>query len=326
MRIVRRSMSSWDLQQFVAPRPSSRASTTISAFGQISKDGSETKAYSVIGVLRHNRLMPLKPTMFIGSSVEGLPIAQAVVEELEYHIDSVIWNQRVFDLSKGTLPALLEATRRFDYAAFILSADDIVRMREADYHVARDNVVFELGMFFGALGSSRCFFLVPKSAPDFHIASDLAGVTSARFDPFHPAGVRAGVTSACNQIRVAVQGATNLESLTGTWIQKWSVVRDSGLEEFPSEAEVVQSDIRVRASWITFGKRYRLDGEIQRGTILTGTWQDQNSGPTYFGTFQLIISPFANEMEGRWIGWSKRGLIRGGEWVWSRTASAPSSS
>jgi hypothetical protein len=257
--------------------------------------------------------------MFIGSSVEGLPIAQALAEELEYQIDSVIWNQRVFDLSRGTLPALLDATRRFDYAAFILSADDVTRIRQSDYMVARDNVVFELGMFFGALGTGRCFFLVPKNAPDFHVASDLAGITPATYDPNHSGGIRPGVTTACNHIRAAVAGPAGYESLTGRWQQVWNVTRDGKYEEIPSDADLVQADVRVRASWSALGKLYEMDGTIERGNVLTGRWRDSRVGPTYFGSFQLLIDPLGNEMTGVWVGWSRTGIVRSGDWRWRRS-------
>jgi O-acetyl-ADP-ribose deacetylase (regulator of RNase III) len=70
---------------------------------------------------------------------------------------------------------------------------------------ARDNVIFELGMFIGRLGRDRTFMLTPRSAV-LHLPSDLAGLTTARYDAlrFESGDERSAVAPACRTIRQAV--------------------------------------------------------------------------------------------------------------------------
>lgn len=39
-----------------------------------------------------------KPKLFIGSSVEGLPVVRAIKAELDYHMEVTVWSQKVFKL------------------------------------------------------------------------------------------------------------------------------------------------------------------------------------------------------------------------------------
>lgn len=100
----------------------------------------------------------MKPQMFIGSSVEGLQIANALQTSLQHEVDSTIWTQGVFGLSETTLQSLIKQAIQADFAVFVLSPDDITTLRKDVYKTARDNVILELGLFAGALGSRRVFF------------------------------------------------------------------------------------------------------------------------------------------------------------------------
>ena len=60
------------------------------------------------------------------------------------------------------LSSLLGVLRSFEFAAFVFTPDDIARLRGRDVLIARDNVVFEVGLFMGALGAERVFFIIPR--------------------------------------------------------------------------------------------------------------------------------------------------------------------
>jgi predicted nucleotide-binding protein len=115
--------------------------------------------------------------MFVGSSVEGRSVAYAIQENLEYDAEVTVWPQGFFAPSQTTLNALLSQVGNFDFALMVFSPDDILRLREGEFRTARDNVIFELGLFYGRLGQDRCFFVVPRNVADFHLPTDLLGIT-----------------------------------------------------------------------------------------------------------------------------------------------------
>lgn len=121
----------------------------------------------------------MKPRVFIGSSVEQLELAYATQEALEYEVESTVWSQGVFALSRTTLASLMDVLDETDFGIFVLAPDDITNIRNADQRTVRDNVIFELGLFIGRLGADRCFLIVPRGLDDLHLPSDLAGVTPA---------------------------------------------------------------------------------------------------------------------------------------------------
>lgn len=123
-----------------------------------------------------------KPKAFVGSSVEGLPIAEEIQGCLQYSAKVNIWTQSIFRPSTFTLEALLNASENSDFGVFILTPDDIVRLRNEEYKCPRDNVIFELGLFIGKLGRERNFLITPTDQADFHLPTDIKGLTRVTFD------------------------------------------------------------------------------------------------------------------------------------------------
>ncbi|EJF4094270.1 nucleotide-binding protein [Vibrio parahaemolyticus] len=122
-----------------------------------------------------------KPRVFIGSSVESLPIADAIAENLEFDAEVTIWRNGTFNLSSNALDDLITKAKSVDFSVFIFSPDDLTIMRSREKYVVRDNVVFELGLFIGAIGKNRCFIVKPRDV-ELHFPSDLLGITPTDFD------------------------------------------------------------------------------------------------------------------------------------------------
>jgi predicted nucleotide-binding protein len=124
-----------------------------------------------------------RPTAFIGSSTEGLERAHILQALLEHDLAAIVWDQgTVFGLGDGTLEALETAVRSYDFGIFVFTPDDELHTRGQTQPIARDNVLFELGLFIGKLTRHRAFVVHP-SGNTIRLPSDLHGITTATFDP-----------------------------------------------------------------------------------------------------------------------------------------------
>lgn len=126
--------------------------------------------------------MSRKPRIFIGSSAESLDIADAINLNLDHKAEVTIWRNGTFDLSSNTIDSLTKKAKSVDFSLFIFSPDDIAITRDKRKAIVRDNVLFELGLFIGAIGKERCFILKPRGV-DLHFPTDLLGVTPADYEP-----------------------------------------------------------------------------------------------------------------------------------------------
>ncbi|HAT3741857.1 TPA: nucleotide-binding protein, partial [Citrobacter freundii] len=148
--------------------------------------------------------MSEKPTIFIASSTEAIPLAEAVHIKLEDELKVRPW-VNAFDLSSITITTLIRKTKEADYAVFVFHPDDKVFIRANEYSSVRDNVVLELGLFIGSLGLEKCFILVPSSVKqNFRLPTDLDGVTVSSYDDKDPEIIDA-VTGSCARIKQAVR-------------------------------------------------------------------------------------------------------------------------
>jgi len=117
-----------------------------------------------------------KPRVFIGSSSESLHIARGIQSGIE-DISMIVttWKDHVFGPSRYILEPLQEQAEKSDFAVLVVGPDDKVTSRDKDSDAPRDNVVFELGLFIGALGRNRVFMVIPKNS-DIKIPSDILGL------------------------------------------------------------------------------------------------------------------------------------------------------
>lgn len=142
-----------------------------------------------------------KPRVFIGSSVEGINVAYAVQQNLLHAAEVTVWDQGVFELSRTTIESLTKALSESDFAVFVFSPDDLVRIRTVSTPSVRDNVLFEFGLFIGKLGRDRVFFLLPATG-ELHLPTDLLGVTPGRYETNRTDGsMQAATAPACFQMR-----------------------------------------------------------------------------------------------------------------------------
>lgn len=147
-----------------------------------------------------------RPAIFIGSSVEGLDVAYALQENLEYDGEPTVWPQGIFAPSQSTLQALASEARKTDFAIFAFTPDDVRTMRGAEAAVPRDNVIFELGLFVGSLGIERCSFVTPRLSEPLALPTDLLGITPLNYDAARSDGrLVAALGPAANKVRGALR-------------------------------------------------------------------------------------------------------------------------
>jgi CRP/FNR family cyclic AMP-dependent transcriptional regulator len=123
-----------------------------------------------------------KPILFIGSSKEHLAIAESVAVSIPDPLASTtLWSTGVFGASGFPVDDLETQVGIADFALLVAGADDQVTSRGVASDAPRDNVIFELGLFMGALSRSRTFVLVPKGTK-IKLPTDLLGLNCLQFD------------------------------------------------------------------------------------------------------------------------------------------------
>jgi hypothetical protein len=131
--------------------------------------------------------MSKKPTrrgnarLFIASSLEALPVARALQENLEHDLECVVWDQRLFLAGTVLAEELLRKIPGFDFAAFVFAPDDKAIIRGTKKKQVRDNVLIEFGISAAFLGLDRTFIIAPSDEPELGIPADVLGLLRASY-------------------------------------------------------------------------------------------------------------------------------------------------
>jgi Predicted nucleotide-binding protein containing TIR-like domain len=198
----------------------------------------------------------MRPRIFIGSSTQQEKLLQALTRGLQDIADVDPWTS-VFNPGVSTLDRLVELTREVDFAAFVFAQDDWTTKGgspEATGEASpRDNVVFEAGLFGGALGIRRTFILHANGAK---LPSDLVGLTSIRYDPdTRPAVVR----QINQQLRRAIEAQGGISRVEGDW---WQLSLTARTEFEPSSVSLLTIS-RDRAGALQLaGRSWQEDGML----------------------------------------------------------------
>ncbi len=126
------------------------------------------------------------PNIFIGSTSEALPVAQALKRAFAGDWATVsIWNDpQLFEASRTVIESLEAVIGKIDFAVLVTGDDDWTESRNVRQLSPRDNMIFEIGLAMGAIGRERTFIVTPRLGRNaVKWPSDLFGVTFAMFDP-----------------------------------------------------------------------------------------------------------------------------------------------
>jgi hypothetical protein len=130
-------------------------------------------------------IMSRTPKLFIASSSRAKILAHQLELFLTKRgIDATVWDidNNSFHSGRSILDGLLHAGRTNDFAAVILTQDDVLTRSDRLLNVPRDNCIFELGFFIGALdlNPARCFFVT--SVKEDALPSDIKGYIYYKID------------------------------------------------------------------------------------------------------------------------------------------------
>lgn len=119
--------------------------------------------------------------IFMGSSVEAKDYMEEIASKLEdLGTEPLLWSatgKNIFIPGTNTIDALIAITKRVQAAVFIFNEDDKIWNETSaleSSNTVRDNVLFEYGLFMGALSKENVCFIC-KGKPK--LASDLKGIT-----------------------------------------------------------------------------------------------------------------------------------------------------
>jgi len=99
--------------------------------------------------------------IFIGSSQQNVTVARLIRDRLEvdHSINVRIWDEGVFGVGQGILERLVAEVGNYDFAVLVWGEDDITESKGESRASPRDNVIFECGLFIGAIGRDRIFIV-----------------------------------------------------------------------------------------------------------------------------------------------------------------------
>lgn len=212
------------------------------------------------------------PKVFVASSSEGIDVGDAVHRLLRRDLcgtaDVTPWPTE-FQLTKTYIESLERLLDTADFAVLVLTPDDRTASREVEKLSPRDNVVFELGLFFGRLGRERCF-LIQRRDLDLKLPSDLLGIEHANFSMSPGQDLETALNSACTRIGKAILGAiTTLPSRPRL-----------DHAERAAQAAMRKFGDRITGTW---WERILLKGELPALSFLTIDLDDAHSSVRLVG-------------------------------------------
>src|ERR671936_1127055 len=236
----------------------------------------------------------MKPRIFLGSSGQQEKLLQALTRGLRDIADVDPWTT-VFNPGVSTLERLVELTREVDFAAFVFAQDDWTT-RGASPDAAsgeaspRDNVVFEAGLFGGALGIRRTFILHANGAK---LPTDLLGLTSIRYDP---AATPAVVRQINQKLRKAIETEGRRGPIEGLWWQLSLTVRT---EDEPSAVSLLRISRDRDGGLNVNGRGWQEDGTLSvRYWSVAAKERRDPAGVFYYWNGERPRHPNAPQLEG----------------------------
>lgn len=237
-----------------------------------------------------------RPRIFLGSSGKQEKLLRALTRGLEDVAHVQPWTTS-FNPGTTTLERLLELAHEVDFAAFVFAEDDWTinsspasSLPGSGQASPRDNVVFEAGLFGGALGMRRTFIL---HASGSKLPSDLLGLTCVRYgEAATPAEVRA-----VNQkLRKAIESEGRVARIEGVWWQ-FSLTERTARE--PSAVSLLRISRDRDGALELAGRAWQEDGRLSARYWSEAVREKKESSEVfYYWKGERPLDPNAPQLEG----------------------------
>jgi hypothetical protein len=126
-------------------------------------------------------------SIFVASSSKKEPIAEKIQTSLQEELAKLgepavvdLWRNR-FPKSETAIESLETVAEEVDFAVLVMSGDDVTVRGKTKAVTPRDNLVFELGLFIGALGRDRSFIARDRKKT-LRLPTDILGLTVLFYD------------------------------------------------------------------------------------------------------------------------------------------------
>ncbi|HEY2478839.1 MAG TPA: TIR domain-containing protein [Solirubrobacterales bacterium] len=236
----------------------------------------------------------MKPRIFLGSSGQQEKLLEALTRGLADVAEVEPWTT-VFNPGLSTLDRLVELTHEVDFAAFVFAQDDWTARGAAPDPASgeaapRDNVVFEAGLFGGALGIRRSFILHANGAK---LPTDLLGLTAIRYDPDPTPAMMRQIN---DKLRKAIEAEGRISRLEGDW---WQLSLTARTELEPSSVSLLTIDRNRAGALEVTGRSWQADG-----TLSAHYWSEASKERVdpvsvfYFWNGERPLDPNAPQLEG----------------------------
>jgi hypothetical protein len=237
-----------------------------------------------------------KPRIFLGSSGKQEKLLKALTRGLETVAHVEPWTTS-FDPGTTTLQRLLDLSREVDFAAFVFARDDWTTdsappsdSPDPGQASPRDNVVFEAGLFGGALGMERTFILHAEGAK---LPSDLLGLTTVRYDQATTASEIRGINE---KLRKAIESEGRMARIEGAWWQFSLTERSS---EEPSAVSLLRISRDRGGALEVAGRGWQEDGKLSSRYWSEATKEKTDpSGVFYYWNGERPRDPNAPQLYG----------------------------
>jgi len=232
-----------------------------------------------------------KPRIFLGSSGQQATLLEAMTRGLEDIADVEPWTT-TFNPGRSTLDRLVELSQEVDFAAFVFAQDDWTTTDASQSGQAspRDNVVFEAGLFGGALGIRRTFILHANGSK---LPTDLLGLTSVRYDP--EAGPEE-IGAINEKLRKAIEAEGRRGLVEGLW---WQLSLTMRTEDEPSAVSLLEISRDRDGVLIVNGRAWQEDGTLSaRYRSEAAKERKDPAGVFYYWKGERPRHPDAPQLEG----------------------------